>query len=79
MELHLLRPQWLWTLVPACILLFLLWRQRGRSGSWQAVIAPELLRYLVGDNAAGKGANWLPLVFLGWLLAALAAADTVGK
>jgi len=74
MPLHLMRPEWLWTLVPALILLVLLWRQRGRSGSWQSVIAPELLRYLVNDGSAGRGTNWLPLLFLGWLLAAVAAS-----
>ncbi|HEY6131123.1 MAG TPA: VWA domain-containing protein [Halioglobus sp.] len=74
MELHLLRPQWLWTLVPALVLILLLWRQRGRSGSWQTVIAPELLRYLVSDHGTSKGRNFLPMVFLGWLLAALAAS-----
>ncbi len=74
MELHLMRPQWLWTLLPALVLLLLLWRQRGRKGSWQSVIAPDLLRYLVSDSGASRGSNLLPLVFLGWLLAALAAS-----
>ena len=74
MELHLMRPLWLWTLLPALLLLLLLWRQRGRKGSWQSVIAPDLLRYLVSDSGAARGSNLLPLVFLGWLLAALAAS-----
>lgn len=72
--IHWMRPEWLWTLLPAMILLLLLWRQRRRTGSWQSVIAPELLRYLVSDSTAARGRNLLPLVFLGWLLAALAAA-----
>jgi Ca-activated chloride channel family protein len=72
--IHWMRPEWLWTLVPALLLLMLLWRQRGRSGSWQSVIAPELLRHLVSDTAVSRGRNLLPLVFLGWVLAALAAA-----
>ena len=74
MELHLMRPEWLWTLLPAFILILLLWRQRGRRGSWQNVIAPELLRHLVNNSTASRGSNKLPLVFLGWLLAALAAS-----
>lgn len=72
--IHWMRPEWLWSLVPALLLLILLWRQRGRTGSWQSVIAPELLRYLVSDNTVSRGRNLLPLVFLGWVLAALAAA-----
>ncbi len=74
MELHLMRPQWLWTLLPALVLLLLLWRQRSRNGSWQSVIVPDLLRYLVSDSGASRSSNLLPLVFLGWLLAALAAS-----
>jgi Ca-activated chloride channel homolog len=74
MELHLMRPQWLWTLLPALLLLLLLWRQRSRNGSWQSVIVPDLLRYLVSGSGASRGVNLLPVVFLGWLLAALAAS-----
>ena len=76
MELHLMRPEWLWSLVPALLLLLWLWRQRGHSGSWNDVIAPELLPYLVGDSAGtgSRSINLLPLIFIGWLLAALAAS-----
>ncbi|MEH6634489.1 MAG: hypothetical protein V7700_03175, partial [Halioglobus sp.] len=72
--LHLMRPEWLWSLVPALLLLLLLWRQRGSSGSWSDVIAPELLPYLVGDNAGARSSNLLPLILLGWIVAAFAAA-----
>ena len=74
MEIHWMRPEWLWTLVPALVLLILLWRQRSRTGSWESVIAPELLQHLVSDRTVSRGRNLLPVVFLGWLLAALAAA-----
>ena len=74
MELHLMRPQWLWTLLPALLLLLLLWRQRSRNGSWRSVIVPDLLRYLVSGSGASRSSNLLPVVFLGWLLAALAAS-----
>jgi Ca-activated chloride channel family protein len=74
MDFHLMRPEWLWALVPAVILLGLLWLQRGRSGSWSDVIAPELLPYLVGANAGSRNTNLLPLVLIAWVLAALAAS-----
>ena len=74
MAIHWMRPEWLWALGPALILLILLWRQRSRTGSWHSVIAPELLRHLVADSTVSRGSNLLPIVFLGWLLAALAAA-----
>ena len=73
-EIHLMRPEWLWILVPALVLMLLLWRQRGRSGSWNDVIAPELLSHLVGDSAGGRSTNLLPLIFVGWVVAALAAS-----
>ncbi len=73
-EFHLMRPEWLWSLVPALVLMLLLWRQRGRSGSWNDVIAPELLSHLVGDGAGGRSSNLLPLLLVGWVLAALAAS-----
>ena len=74
MELHWMRPEWLWSLVPAGILVVLLWRRRGRSGSWNQVIAPELLPFLVSPDAAARGPNLLPLILLGWILAAVAAS-----
>ena len=74
MELHLMRPEWLWSLAPAVLLMLLLWRQRGRSGSWSDVITPQLLPYLVGDSSGSRSTNLLPVIFLGWVLAALAAS-----
>lgn len=74
MEWHLMRPEWLWGLLPALILSILLWRQRGRSGSWSEVIDAELLPLLVGSQAAPRRTNLLPLVLLGWVLAVVAAS-----
>jgi Ca-activated chloride channel family protein len=74
MEWHLMRPEWLWGLLPALILGILLWRQRGRSGSWSEVIDAELLPLLVGSQAAPRRTNLLPLVLLGWVLAVVAAS-----
>ncbi|MDH3994950.1 MAG: VWA domain-containing protein, partial [Gammaproteobacteria bacterium] len=74
MTFHLMRPEWLWAIVPALLLTLLLWRCRGRNGSWSTVIAPELLPFLVGKQAGSQGPNLLPLVLLGWMLAALAAS-----
>ena len=74
MEWHLMRPEWLWALLPALLLAALLWRARGRSGSWSDIISPELLPLLVGDKAAPRGINLLPLLLLGWLIAVVAAS-----
>ena len=74
MQPHLMRPEWLWAMLPALVLLLLLWRQRRNQGSWHAVIAPDLLPYLVGGSAASRSTNFLPLILCGWLLAAFAAS-----
>ena len=74
MAVHLMRPEWLWTLLPAAILALLLWRGRERRGSWSRVIAPELLRHLMGPETGVRRPNLLPLLLLGWILAAIAAS-----
>ena len=74
MEFHLMRPEWLWALLPTLLLIALLWRARGRSGSWSDIIAPELLPLLVGGKAAPRGVNLLPLLLVGWMTAILAAS-----
>ncbi len=74
MDFHFLRPEWLWLLVPSAGLVLLLWYQRDRAGSWQSVIAPHLLEYLVDETPRRRALNTLPLIALGWLLAVFAAS-----
>jgi Ca-activated chloride channel family protein len=79
MAFHLMRPEWLWCLVPAALLALFLWRQRDRSGSWRDVIAPELLPHLVGQSDGERGRNWVSLILLGWVLASVAASGPSWK
>ncbi|WP_279253120.1 vWA domain-containing protein [Candidatus Seongchinamella marina] len=74
MSFHLMRPEWLWALMPAIVLAGLLWRLRYRSGSWSSVIAPDLLPYLIGDSSGPRKRNFTPALLLIWALAALGAA-----
>jgi len=74
MALHLMRPEWLWSLVPALLLAIFLWRHRDRLGSWNQVISSELLPFLVSPQGGSRGPNLLPLIVLGWVLAGLAAS-----
>lgn len=73
-DVHLMRPEWLWMLLPAVVLALLMWRRRDRSGNWSKVIAPELLPYLVNPDTSARRPSLLPLVLLGWILAAIAAS-----
>ncbi|NND66921.1 MAG: hypothetical protein HKN19_04960, partial [Halioglobus sp.] len=66
-----MRPEWLWLVLPALVFGYALWRRQERRGSWRSVISPDLLPYLVGENAGEKRHNLVPLLLLGWLLAAL--------
>lgn len=72
-EFHLLRPLWLLALVPALILLVLLWRRRRAGGQrWRRVVDAHLLPHLLvgADSAPPRLPLWLLAV--GWLLAILA-------
>ncbi len=68
-DFHFLRPLWFLALPPLLSLLWLLWRRRLRSRSWQDVCDPALLPHLLLGRSRRR-ANW-PL----WLL--LAALLTV--
>jgi Ca-activated chloride channel family protein len=73
-EFHFLRPLWFVALIPALLLLLLLWRQRSRGGEWQPLVAPALLAHLLLET--GQTVRRLPLLLLGlgWLLAVVALA-----
>jgi len=73
-DLHFMRPEWLWLLAPAAVLAIALWYFRGKGGSWSDVISKDLLPYLVGNQQAARGPNLLPILFLAWIIAAVAAA-----
>jgi Ca-activated chloride channel homolog len=71
---HFLRPEWLWGLPAALLLLVWLARRQLRSRSWQAVCDPELLPHLLLGRSVRR-ANWpLWLLLLGLLLALVALA-----
>ena len=77
-DFHLMRPEWLWTCCPppswpCCC--------GATAAAWAAgtkVIAPELLPFLVSPRRLARP-NLLPLLLLGWLLAALAASGPAGS
>lgn len=73
-EFHFLRPDWLYALLPLAGLLWLLWRKRTSSRSWQSVVDPRLLPHLlIGQSATQR--PWISLaVGLGGLLSILSMA-----
>jgi len=73
-ELHFLRPLWLLALLPALLLVWVLWHRRGEV-AWRNVIAPHLLQHLFAGGGVPEG-RLRPMHLLGafWLLGVIAAA-----
>ena len=71
---HFLRPLWLLALLPLILLLWLMWRRRLVSRSWQRVVDPRLLAHLLIGKNARQGPWAMVAVGLGGLLAILALA-----
>ncbi len=58
---HLLRPMWLWALIPAVGLWVLMLLEQSSSWRWRAVIAPHLLQHLV--RRPGRRSWTRPTIF----------------
>ena len=73
-ELHLLRSQWLWALVPAVLIWFGLWRLSDQTSAWKKIFDPHLLEHLI--VGAKKRRAWRPihLLVVFWVLCAVAMA-----
>jgi Ca-activated chloride channel family protein len=73
-DLHFLRPLWLLALLPALLLIWVLWHRRG-DVAWRKVIAPHLLQHLFAGGGAPQS-RLRPMHLLGafWLVAVIAAA-----
>ncbi|NOX09404.1 MAG: VWA domain-containing protein [Gammaproteobacteria bacterium] len=62
-QFHFLRPYWFWALLPLAGLFWLLLKQQLQSRSWQQVIDPALMPYLLTDSKKEKSL-WSPIAFL---------------
>lgn len=76
-QFHFQHPEWLLALIPAALLLWLMYRPVSQDTPWKKVIDP-VLQPLFLSVSHGKSTQWvLGLLGLGWLLAVLAMADPV--
>ncbi len=60
---QLLRPDWLWLLLPLALLLWLMSRRRNRAGSWRSVCDSQLLPFILQGRESSP-ARW-PLLVTG--------------
>ena len=73
-QFHFLRPAWFLALLPAVLLVVLLWNRRSAYGSWQQVIAPHLLQHLLAGSGQPKKRGSLILLLIVWTLTVIALA-----
>ena len=71
---HFQRPGWFFALMPALALAFLLRRPAPYLGTWQRVINPELLPYLMRGKPAKSSSFRILLPALFWFLAVFGLA-----
>jgi Ca-activated chloride channel family protein len=73
-ELHLLRPLWLWSLLPAVLIWFGLWHLQDRVAAWKQLIDPHLLEHLLVDGQRRRRLRPIHLALVLWVLCAVALA-----
>lgn len=73
-QFHFLRPYWLLAIIPALILILLMWKRKAAFGPWQSVISPHLLPHLLSGNVQQQSKFPLVLLLICWLLASIAMA-----
>ena len=73
-ELHLLRPLWLWSLIPAGLIWLGLWRLQDRVSEWKKLIDPHLLEHLLVDRQTAPVQQPDSPTLILWVLCAIALA-----
>jgi Ca-activated chloride channel family protein len=73
-DFHWLRPDWLWALPLIAAMTFVLARRRLAPGSWQSVVDPALVPYVLARTQVKRlGYRWW-LILFGGIIAVLALA-----
>ena len=71
-QFHFLRPYWLLSMIPACLVTILFWQLKRSAVSWHGAIAPQLLHHLV-DKGISKTSRWPWLALLiAWIITSVA-------
>jgi len=79
MSVQLLRPEWLWMLLPLFVLAWFFWRQQLFSRDWAAVVDAKLLPHLLVGKARAKSRWPVLLWFVLGVLTVIALSGPVWK
>lgn len=73
-QLHLLRPAWLWLLIPYSLFSYIQWRRRDLRRQWESVFAPHLLPLMIvpGSQRQLFSPLWILVTLFPMLTIALA-------
>ncbi len=71
---HFIRPWWLVALLPAAILIWIIWRHQDSARAWRRIMDPHLLSVLMTDQSKQQTIRPVTLMAIVWLLGALALA-----
>ncbi len=74
LNLHFIRPLWLWALLPALLLFLLLWRNTRTHRGWSEIIDPDLLPHLLVSGHSEQRSSPVRAVLFGWMLAVIGLA-----
>ncbi len=69
---HLLRPDWLWLVIPFALIIWLLSQRHSQAGSWRTVCDSQLLPFILQGQETGTTRWPLILIALAGLLAIVA-------
>lgn len=75
---HFLRPLWLLAIIPALLIVVLLWQRKSSAANWRSAIAAELIDHLL-ESTQQLRTRWPWLLLIGWLLAVFALAGPTSE
>lgn len=78
-NVHFLRPEWFYALIPALLLFALLRYRQSHHSNWEKVIAPHLLPHILSNPDKAVSKSPLSLLLAAWLLAIVAIAGPVWR
>ena len=73
-DFHFLRPWWLVALIPATLLVWLLWRRQDEGRAWRGLVADHLLPHLLVGERNRSRFRPIHALAVGWLVGVVALA-----